>query len=187
MLALYLFMLLLGGGLLSLSFFGDFFDGELEMDSGEDGFSLIGSAGELFSIRAGVYLLFGFGATGSLLHVLWGGDRTGMTATIAAGIGVLSAILISSVFGYLRRTEAGTKLGEESLAGLTGEVSLPIGSGDTGAVLVRRGNRRIRIRARAAPTWQGKNLDLGQAVIIVEMNDGIAAVSPVQPKLLADE
>jgi len=54
-------------------------------------------------------------------------------------------------------------------------------------VTVRRGDRRIRIRARAVDTWEADEpLDAGRAVVVVEMKDGIAYVTPVAPKLLEE-
>ena len=76
-----------------------------------------------------------------------------MTAVIAGGTGLASGALISTVFGYLKRTEAGTLRGEQSFVGLTGEVSLEIVPGSPGTVTVRRGDRRIRIRARVADSY----------------------------------
>ena len=193
MLTAYIFCLAVGGGFLALSFFGDFLEGDVDIDTDLDAGSDLDTAAhgsgiaQLFSIRAAIYALFGFGAAGSLLHAFWGGGQPFLTAAVAGGTGLASGALITTVFGYLKRTEAGTLRGEQSFVGLTGEVSLEIAPGSRGAVTVRRGDRRIRIRARAAETWQGEEpLGTGQAVVVVEMKGGIAAVSPVAPKLLEE-
>jgi len=193
MLTAYIFCLAIGGGFLALSFFGDFLEGDVDLDTGLDvGADLDAAAhgsgiAQLFSIRAVIYSLFGFGAAGSLLHAFWGGGHPVLTAAVAGGTGLASGALITAVFGYLKRTEAGTMRGEQSFVGLTGEVSLEIGPGSRGAVAVRRGDRRIRIRARAAETWPADQpLAAGEPIVVVEMKDGIAAVSPVAPKLLEE-
>lgn len=193
MLTGYIFCLAIGGGFLALSFFGDFFEGDLDIDSdldvGADLDAVAHGSGiaQLFSLRAAIYALFGFGAAGSLLHALWGGGQPVLTAAIAGGTGLASGALISTVFGYLKRTETGTLRGEQSFVGLTGEVSLEIAPGSRGAVTVRRGDRRIRIRARAADTWRADQaLAAGDPVVVVEMKDGIAVVSPVTPRLLEE-
>ena len=193
MLTAYIFCLAVGGGFLALSFFGDFLEGDVDLDTDLDvGADLDAAAhgtgiAQLFSVRAAIYALFGFGAAGSLLHAFWGGGQPVLTAAVAGGTGLASGALITTVFGYLRRTEAGTLRGEQSFVGLTGEVSLEIAPGSRGAVTVRRGDRRIRIRARAAETWRGgEPLSAGQAVVVVEMKEGTAAVSPVAPKLLEE-
>ena len=193
MLTAYIFCLAIGGGFLALSFFGDFLEGDVDIDTdpdaGADLDAIAHGSGipQLFSIRAAIYALFGFGAAGSLLHALWGGGQPILTAAIAGGTGLASGALISTVFGYLKRTETGTLRGEQSFVGLTGEVSLEIAPGSRGTVTVRRGDRRIRIRARAADTWQADQpLAAGEPVVVVEMKDGIATVSPVAPKLLEE-
>ena len=193
MLTAYMFCLAVGGGFLALSFFGDFLEGDVDIDTdvdaGADLDALSHGAGiaQLFSIRAAIYAMFGFGAAGSLLHLIWGGGQPVLTAAIAGGTGVASGALISSVFGYLKRTETGTLRGEQSFVGLTGEVSMEIAPGNRGSVTVRRGDRRVRIRAQVADTYRGAEaLAAGQPVVVVEMEDGIASVSPVGPKLLEE-
>ena len=193
MLTAYIFCLAVGGGFLALSFFGDFLEGDVDIDTdvdaGADLDALSHGAGiaQLFSIRAAIYAMFGFGAAGSLLHLIWGGGQPVLTAALAGGTGVASGALISSVFGYLKRTESGALRGEQSFVGLTGEVSLEIAPGSRGSVSVRRGDRRVRIRARVADTYQGAEaLASGQPVVVVEMEDGIASVSPIGPKLLEE-
>ena len=193
MLTAYIFCLAVGGGFLALSFFGDFLEGDVDIDTdvdaGADLDALSHGAGiaQLFSIRAAIYAMFGFGAAGSLLHLIWGGGQPVLTAALAGGTGVASGALISSVFGYLKRTESGALRGEQSFVGLTGEVSLEIAPGSRGSVSVRRGDRRVRIRARVADTYQGAEaLASGQPVVVVEMADGIASVSPIGPKLLEE-
>jgi len=190
MLTAYVICLAVGGGFLALSFFGDFLEGDADFgadaDVGADADALShGGVAQLFSVRAAVNALFGFGAAGTLLHLLWGGGQPVLTAAVAGGAGVASGALIGSVFGYLKRTESGTMRGERSFVGLTGEVSLEIAPGGRGTVTVRRGDRRVRIRARAADA-RGDPVALaaGQPVVVVEMKDGIASVAPVGPRLL---
>lgn len=193
MLTAYIFCLAVGGGFLALSFFGDFLEGDVDIDADvdvdADMDALAHSSGiaQLFSLRAAINALFGFGAAGSLLHLVWGGGQPILTAVIAGGTGVASGALISSVFGYLKRTESGTLRGEQSFVGLTGEVSLEIAPGSRGSVTVRRGDRRVRIRAQVADTYRAAEaLTAGHPVVVVEMKDGIASVTPVGPKLLEE-
>ncbi len=193
MLTAYIFCLAVGGGFLALSFFGDFMesdvdvDTDVDVDADMDALAHGSGIAQLFSIRALINALFGFGAAGSLLHLIWGGGQPVLTATIAGGMGVASGALISSVFGYLKRTESGTLRGEQSFLGLTGEVSMEIAPGSRGSVTVRRGDRRVRIRAQVVDTYQAAEaLAAGQPVVVVEMEDGIASVSPIGPKLLEE-
>ena len=193
MLTAYIFCLAVGGGFLALSFFGDFLEGDVDIDADVDvdaemdAVSHGGGIAQLFSIRAAINALFGFGAAGTLLHFAWGGGQPLLTAAIAGGTGLASGALISSVFGYLRRTESGTLRGEQSFVGLAGEVSLEIAPGGRGSVTVRRGDRRVRIRAEVADTHRSTEaLSGGQPVVVVEMKDGIAYVTPVGPRLLEE-
>ena len=193
MLTAYIFCLAVGGGFLALSFFGDFLEGDVDVDTDVDvGGDLDAAAhgvgiAQLFSIRSIINALFGFGAAGTMLHVLLGGSQPGLTAVIAGGTGLASGALISTVFGYLKRTETGALRGEDSFIGLTGEVSLEIAPGSSGTVTVRRGDRRVRIRARVADSYaETEALGAGHPVVVVDMKDGIAAVSPVGPKLLEE-
>jgi len=193
MLTAYVFCLAVGGGLLALSFFGDFLEADVDIDADVDVDADVGgiSAGtgiaQVFSVRALINAIFGFGAAGTLLHLVWGGGQPMLTVAIAGATGLGSGALISTVFAYLKRTESGALKGEESFVGLTGEVSLEVGPGSHGTVTVRRGDRRVRLRARAADATGGTPaLGRGQAVVVVDMKDGIAAVAPVGPKLLED-
>ena len=193
MLTAYIFCLVVGGCLLALSFFGDFLDGDVDADGvlelegdvdlDADGFDFA----KLFSLRAIVYALFGFGAAGAILHGVWAGGRPGLTAAIAGGMGLASGALISTVFGYLKRTESGTIEGEAALIGLRGEVRMSVGSGETGAVRLQSGERQFRIRARLDDLEATDALlEPGRHVVVVDVKQGVAVVAPVDMKLLED-
>jgi len=184
MLTAYISCFALGGVLLALSLFGDFLEGDADVpeDAG------LGAATAIFSVRTLVYGLFGFGACGTALHVLWDGGRPLGAGLAAVGTGLVSGGLASVVFRSLRRTEAGMIEGEEAFVGATGRVALEIGPDSPGFVRVRRGQRRVRLRARLAPLVgpAGQALPEGREVVVVEMKDGVAAVAPVDVKLLED-
>ena len=193
MLAAYIFSLVVGGGLLALTLFGDFFDSDVDADAGID---LDGDAdvavdgsevAKLLSLRALVYTLFGFGGAGVVLNLIWGGAQPVLTAAIAAGMGLGCGALVSAVFGYLRRTEAGEIQAEASLVGLRGEVVMTIAAGETGEVRIRSGERQYRMRARSDdPAEADGILVAGRPVMVVEVKDGVAYVAPVGMKLLED-
>ena len=193
MLTAYIFCLVLGGGLLALSFFGDFLEGDVDavgaldfdghVDMGVDA----GDFTKLFSLRAIVYALFGFGAAGAVLHAILGGARPGLTAVIASGMGLASGALISAVFGYLKRSESGTIQGEDSLIGLRGEVRMAIAEGGIGEVRIETGTRQFRMRARADDLEGAETtLETGRPVVVVEVREGVALVAPLEMKLLED-
>ena len=193
MLTAYIFSVVVGGGILALSLFGDFFDSDVDADAGVDldadaDVAVDGTEiARLLSLRALVYVLFGFGGAGLVLHLIWGGAQPVLTAAIAAGMGLGSGALVTTVFGYLKRTEAGAIQGEAALVGLRGEVVMAIAAGDTGEVRIRSGERQYRMRARSDDLEGGEAaLEAGRVVMVVDVKDGVAYVAPVGMKLLED-
>src|SRR5688500_5769543 len=106
MLALYLFSLILGGGFLAASLFGAL--GGHDVGGGQHG-ALGGhdanahADAKIFSLRALIYALFGFGAAGSLLTVLNAGPV--LTALAAVATGLISAAMVSALFRWVRSEE----------------------------------------------------------------------------------
>lgn len=189
MLTAYIACLAVGGGLLGLSLFGDFLDSDVDVsaDTEIDADSSGGDASAILSLRTLVYAVFGFGAAGTALHLLWDGTRAGTTALAAGATGLVAGAVVSAAFGYLRRTEAGVIAGGESFVGLTGKVTLEVGPGSPGLVRVERGDRRFRLRARVNDAYAGAEpLAEGRQVVVVEMKGDVAAVAPVDVKLLED-
>lgn len=195
MLAAYIFSLAVGGGLLALSLFGDFLDGDadidvdagIDLDGDLDAVSDGAEVAKLLSLRALVYALFGFGGAGLVLHLIWAGAQPGLTALIAGGMGVGSGALVSTVFGYLKRTEAGAIRGERSLVGLSGRVVMAIADSDTGTVRIRSGERQYTMRAQAdIPLGAAPTLEAGRSIVVVDVKDGVALVTPIDNKLLEE-
>lgn len=193
MLAAYIFSLVVGGGLLALNLFGDFLDSDVDADAGidldgdADAISGGSEIAKLLSLRSLVYALFGFGGAGLVLHLIWAGAQPVLTALIAGGMGLGSGALVSTVFGYLKRTEAGEIQGERALVGLSGKIVMAIGDGETGAVRIRSGERQYQMRARAdLPSGAAQSLEAGRAIVVVDVKDGVALVTPIDNKLLED-
>jgi hypothetical protein len=208
--ALYLFSLVLGGGFLALSVFGDFLGGHGDVDMGVDGGGLdldaggLGGGGDagsahaaldhdtshlmskVFSIRTLFYSLFGFGAVGTLLTFLWSGNPL-VTAGFALSSGMVSGALIHAVFGYVQGSESGMVQSEAGYAGCQGRVILPIRGTSPGRVVVERGGRRVELRAlpHSSSADQG---DPGawRTVFVVEMERGVARVVPMEEDLLLE-
>lgn len=180
MMALYLFALILGGGFLLLSLAGGG-DADMEVE-GLDGAADAGADGDaasrIFSLRSLVYALFGFGATGTILAALGMGTLTTLPFSILGGMG--AALVVSLAFRFLRRTDSGEQAGDASLQGLAGVITLPLGTGSPGAVAVERGGRRITLRALPHPASGGEPGSWSR-VVVVEMDRGVALVSPLEP------
>ena len=206
MLPLYVFALVLGGGFLGVSLFGDALEADVDgVDVDLDGLHVdvdglhvegdlhggghAGAGGgwsQLLSIRSIIYSLFGFGAVGTILHLLRAGEQAGNTAIFAATGAVLSGALISALFGFVRGSESGERLTEAAYRGLVGTVSLPINELGGGQITVIQGVRSLRLPARVHPAASGDSSpDSWSRVVVVEMDKGVALVAPADPELLS--
>jgi hypothetical protein len=179
MLTLYLFALVVGGGLLAFSLIGGHdHGGDLHGDVGDHA---LGNAFHFLSLRTLTYFLFVFGGVGAVLTWSWKGWMAPLVLLLAAAAGVGIGALVSFAFKYLRQTDSGDRHSEDSFVGLPARVTLPIPAGGMGKVLVHRGDRTFELLARphdgSAPTSGWKS------VVVVEMNRGVALVAPLDPAL----
>lgn len=217
MLQFYLFALVVGGGLLLLSMFGDLFGdadadvgdldfdagdfdldvGDLELESGgldldadgldldTDGLVLDGHVGggatggyelKILSLRSLTYLLFGIGATGTLLT--WLGTNPIVTGIAAGTAGALTMALVLMAFRYLARTDSGGLEGEQGFVGLPAEVTVPFNASGLGRVLVRRRDRTFELAARPfEPEGEPRGW---KSVVVVDIDGGVALVAPLE-------
>ena len=174
MLAFYLFCLIVGGGLLSLSLFADVLEAEVEVDT--QGLNLL-------SLRSAIYFLFTFGGVGAVLTWAWGSGGYLFTLVAAALAGVTVAGLASVVFRYLRRTDSGLRDSAESgFIGLPARVSVPVSHEGPGKVIVERSGRSFELLARPHAEDAPEPRAWG-AVVVVEMRNGVALVAPVDATL----
>ncbi len=224
MVPLYIFALIVGGGFLGLSVFGDFFGGHGDVDFGGDVGGLDGDLGldvghvdldvggghmevdaghmdvqaehaelqagaghiaaKIFSIRTIFYSLFGFGAVGTLLTFVWSGDPL-LTAGFAVVAGAASGAIINGVFGYVKGSESGALASEATFAGLQGRLTLPIRGNMPGKVVVEHGGKRVELRAlpHASARTEG-DPSTWRTVFVVEMEQGVARVAPVEDEMM---
>ncbi|MGH7637892.1 MAG: hypothetical protein ACREOK_09595 [Gemmatimonadaceae bacterium] len=175
MFSLYLFALIVGGALLLFSLFGG--SEHSDSDLGHDGAH---SPAQWLSIRTAIYFLFVFGGIGTILTLTWPPATMPLILgiSVAAGVGIGAAV--SAAFAYLRKTESGYRSGDESFIGLSAVVTLPIGPGRVGKVLVRRGDRTFELLAQPYDRTAGSEPPAAwKEVIIIEMARGTAVVAPV--------
>jgi hypothetical protein len=136
MLPLYLFCLIVGGGLLLFSLAGSASDDVADL--GENGTM----AHEFFSTRALSYFLAGFGATGFLVETVTDAS-TGTALVWAAATGVVGAAAVALVYGYLRGSESGVlAMDSDHLTGLPARVTLAVTRGQRGKIVVVSGGGR---------------------------------------------
>lgn len=168
--SIYLFVLVVGAGILGFSLLGGDTDGDL--DSGSDALKWL-------SLRGLSYFAFVCGGVGAALTATWHVATTPIIAALAVGSGAAVSWLASAVFRYLRRTDSGARDSDDAFIGLSGRIVVPFGESGTGKVLVTRVDRSFEMLARPfdgattpPATWS--------SVIVVEIQNGIALVSPLE-------
>jgi membrane protein implicated in regulation of membrane protease activity len=117
-----------------------------------------------------------FGITGLVLGAL--DVTTGVAALSAAGLAVVAAVLNSAVFAYVRRTESTSDISDASIAGAIGRVVVPVEPGRRGRVVVSLSDRDVALTAQGIGT--AETLAIGSAVVVVEMERGIARVARLE-------
>ena len=192
MMALYVFGLVLGGGFLAISLFGDLLGGHGDVDLVSDaapdfdggtdqttGGEHDGAAAKIFSVRTVTYALFGFGAVGALLTWLWSGGAPATIAVLATGTGMASGAMVNVVFSWMSRSESGALEGDHAFEGHTGRVTLPI-AGSGGLIRVEKAGREVELRALPHPSASDRGDPAGwRRVVVVEMEHGVAGVAPL--------
>lgn len=180
--ALYWFALIIGAGLLLMSLFGDVLGHAAGVDvDGHDGAGHAHHDGDGFrilSIRNATYFLFAFGAGGLLLGWATGGESPLLTAVFAILLGLAGGGISATAFGWLRKTESGYLADDRGWVGRLGEVVLPLSADGTGKILVGRGGREHELLAQpfdASP----ESPEQWRSVVIIELRNGVALVSPV--------
>ena len=178
MFSLYLFSLIVGGSMIVFSLVGghDSHGGHF----GDAGHHDVHGheAAKWFSLRTLTYFLFVFGGVGAVLTKTWNVATMPLILLLAAVSGLGVGAIVSFAFNYLRSTDSGVREADDSFVGLTGTVSLPIGSGGMGKVLVRTGDRTYELIARPRDAAD-KNAPQWKSVIVVDMNRGTALVTPL--------
>ena len=174
MFSLYLFSLVVGGGMLALGIFGQDVDdvgGHGHAGHGHDEFQFL-------SLRTLTYFLFGFGAVGAALSKLWSSAAWPLVLIVAVATGLLVGAMVSYAFRYLARTGSGDRESDDSFVGLTGRVTVPFSTGSgIGKVMLERGGRTFELIARPFET-EGHTPAKWKAVVVVEMQRGTAVVMP---------
>ena len=125
------------------------------------------------------FVLATFGVTGLVLGAIGAGDGVTLTAAVLAGVG--AGVVNSTLFAYLRRSESTTEVDDDQLAGKIGRVVVPLTGDRRGRIAVTAGGQQIHLSALAVP--DAPDLEVGDAVLVVEVRDGIASVTGLDPEL----
>lgn len=193
MLPLYLFALIVGGGLLLFSLvWGDAGDHDVEVEGDLDleghpeygAGSLVDGDGEwpllrgFLSVRTVLHLLAGFGATGTLLELLTDAP-SGVALAWAVATGLVAATLAALIYGWIRSSGSGeVSLDPQYLVGATATVVLPVEPGRRGKVLALRDGREVELLARLFSA-DDERCARGAEVVIVEIAGETALIAPL--------
>jgi len=186
MLTLYLVCLVLGGVLIALSIFGSG-DGDVDVDvdvdvegdagdlDAESGAQGVTAAARFLSMRNLVFFLAFFGLTGTLLSLL----HTGFVVTLAtsAGLGLVAAVIVQRLMDYLRTTQSGAIRSMSSYAGTEARVVVGLRNRRPGKVEIAADEGTCQFVARLHEGAAVDHVEVGDTVVVVRIQDGIALVA----------
>ena len=167
----------LGGGFavsLLLVVLGDVL--EAAMDALDGALEAI-DLGGAFDPLSGVFGITMFGGVGLLLDA-YAGLGTAMELTAAAAVGIVSAILLHTVYvAPMKRSENSTAFSQAEYAGKSGELTTGVPAGGFGEVVVRMG---ASTTFQTAASFDGAPIPSGADVVVVEVAaDGVLRVAPL--------
>lgn len=185
MTAVYAFAAIVGWPfLLFFVFFGDDggdadvdADADLEVEAGEGiGAGVASAFLSLLSFRSLVFFLAFFGATGLILTAL----RAAQVLVVAAALllGLFAAGLNNRLFRYLKSTSVATEIGNQALSGALAKVTVPISARSRGRVTCRVEGQTVNLTA--VPFDVHEQFEVGETVVVVEVDRGIARVSSMR-------
>lgn len=205
MFSLYIFCLIIGGGLLAFSLLGgiddadaDFdvdteidldadVDVETELEGDTEGPQVGGGwtpLRDFLSVRSLIYLLAGFGAAGLLLRMF---TEASLAAelTVALLTGLVAAFLAGSLYGWVRSSESGIVARDNDyLVGRPAQVILAVVPGRQGKISLLADGREIQLLARLHGADDAA-CNRGDAVVVVDIEGDVALVTAA-PSLLPD-
>ena len=196
MLPFYLFALIVGGGLLAFSLLLG--GGETETDASLSDAELDtpmavdhdGAGGDwmvlqsVLSLRTLIYLLAGFGATGTLLEILTDAGPT-VSLLWAVVTGLAAAATATAVYGWVRGSDSGeVSQDPDYLVGVTARVLLPVVQGHRGKIVAIQGGREVELLARLFGP-EDESCPRGSEVVIVDVDGETALVAPL-PRLSSE-
>ena len=160
----YLFCLLAGGVLITLSIAGD---SDVPDGDGVTGIAEGGHPAVLFSTSFWSFSMAGFGLCGLLLQLFSATSASAINLPIALLLGLGMGWCASLSLRYLARRDANTVVLAGDLIGLEARVTLPLSEDQRGFVETSVRGSLVR---RAARSNAGR-LDRGQRVVILRCED----------------
>ncbi len=145
------------------------------VDTGDVDGAVSSFVGSLFSFRSMVFFLTFFGASGAVFT--WLGTNTVLTLATALGLGAVAAALHALLFSFIKRTGNSSHRLASDIEGSSAKVVLPISKTQKG---------RIRTDIDGQPTFMvatpygSGTFDVGDSVVVVEMQNGTAHVARLE-------
>ncbi len=130
----------------------------------------------LRSVRFWTFFAASFGLAGTLLH--FAGAPSALSLPLAIGTGALAGGGVSWALRRLTYDTVGTATSTRQLAGREAEVVLAVSPGKRGKIRVSHNGQILDL---PAVTRDDHPIERGQRVLIVEMADGCADVTPSTP------
>ena len=199
MLSIYIAALIFGGIFLvpmmlgALEFDGDVdfdFDSDADVELGGDadfGTDTSGALGDfvgsLLSFRSVVFFGAFFGLTGVLFDVVFD-QAAAVTLILALGFGLVAAASQATILGLIQNNMNDSSVSQHELPGTRATVVLPLGEDRKGRIRALVGGQTTYLVA--LPHRTTNRFDVGESVVVVEIQDGTALVAPL-PGLEAGE
>ncbi len=186
----FVLLMILGGldfeGDVDLDFDSDVdFDVDVDVDGPDidfDADGVLGDIGQFFasliSFRSLVFFAAFFGLIGLAFTFL---TDSGTIASLVAALagGGFAAVVNGQLFKYLKGSEASSELTNRQLAGRAAQVVIPLGPSRRGRIKADIDGQPHFLVALPYRAKDDKHFDVGDSVVVVEVNNGTALVAPL--------
>ncbi len=149
-------------------------DADATTETGDTAIDAVGSfVSSLLSFRSLVFFLSFFGLAGIIFNVI--GSGSVVTFLTALGLGLIAAVLNAQLFSYLKRTGSSSQRLSRDIEGHSARVILPISGSQKGRIRTDLGGQPTFMVA--LPFGDSGTFDVGDSVVVVEVNNGTALVA----------
>ena len=128
-----------------------------------------------------------FGISGLALGAV--DTSAGVTFVGSLVVALLAGALNSLAFAALRRSSSYADVDDGRLTGSMGRVVVPVQPDHRGRIVVNVGDQPIPLSAQMAPQQHDEHdeLGVGTPVLVVEVTNGVATVTRLDPELLGPD
>jgi hypothetical protein len=134
-------------------------------------------ASTVLSLRFWTFALASFGMTGLLLELLGVPAVAGLPVSLVTGVGIGAAV--ATGLRMLARDTVSSAVGTRQLGGRDAEVVLALGPGKIGKVRLTHQGQTLEL---PATTREARRIERGERVLVVEVVNGRADVTPAEPE-----